>query len=156
MTVRPARADEYAQVGDLTVRAYAADNSMGNEGYAARLRDAEHRAEQAELLVAEVDGHLVGTVTFVGFGGEYADVARPGEAEFRMLAVAPEARKRSVATTLVRACIRRANELGGTPSWLAPWTTRALRGACTRNWVSSVTPNAIGSLYRASTYSAIE
>ncbi len=41
-------------------------------------------------------------------------MARPGEGEFRMLAVAPSARGRGVAEALVRTCVERSVELGYT------------------------------------------
>ncbi|TVL94052.1 GNAT family N-acetyltransferase [Streptomyces sp. SAJ15] len=47
----------------------------------------------------------------MGEGGAYANLARPGEAEFRMLAVRSAARRRGAAEALVRACLRRAREL---------------------------------------------
>ncbi|MER7953998.1 GNAT family N-acetyltransferase [Streptomyces sp. NPDC096030] len=52
------------------------------------------------------DGHL-------DFGEEWADIAGEGEAEFRMLAVAKEARGRGVGEALVRACVERARETVG-------------------------------------------
>lgn len=42
-----------------------------------------------------------------------ADIARPGEAEIRMLAVAREARGRGAGEALVRACAGRARALEG-------------------------------------------
>ena len=60
-----------------------------------------------------VDGDaIVGAVTFVRSGSDYAQLAREGEAEFRMLAVDPAAQRRGVATVLVRACLARAADLG--------------------------------------------
>jgi ribosomal protein S18 acetylase RimI-like enzyme len=45
-------------------------------------------------------------------GGKYSELARDGEAEFRMLAVDPAAQRRGVARALVEACIDRASALG--------------------------------------------
>lgn len=116
MIVRPAAPHELDDVGELTVQAYAADGYLGaDDPYAAELRAAAGRAAQAELLVA-VDGHgaLVGTVTFTLPGTPWAEISRPGEAEFRMLAVAPEARGRGVGSTLARWCVDRARDQGCT------------------------------------------
>src|SRR6476619_4304467 len=44
--------------------------------------------------------------------GVVAEVSRPGEAEFRMLAVAPGAQRRGAGEALVRACVGRARALG--------------------------------------------
>jgi GNAT superfamily N-acetyltransferase len=104
-------------VGELTVSAYAADGFVDRDsGYAKELREAAHRAERAELLVAvdRASHELLGTVTFCLAGSAYAEISRPGEAEFRMLAVPPDSRGRGVGHTLVRWCIDRAREAGCT------------------------------------------
>lgn len=111
VVVRPARDDELDEVGELTVEAYLADGFLtGDDGYTPVLRDARGRAEYADLVVAadSDDGSLLGTVTFCLSGTAFAELSRPGEAEFRMLAVAPVARGRGVGEALVRACMRRA------------------------------------------------
>jgi ribosomal protein S18 acetylase RimI-like enzyme len=51
-------------------------------------------------------------VTYAEHGTPYAEVSGPGEAEFRMLAVAGAARQRGVGETLVRACLDRARAAG--------------------------------------------
>lgn len=110
--VRAALPTEFEAVGELTATAYATDG-YADPHYLATLRDAARRAANAELLVGvDGDGQLLGTVTYVGDGGAYADLAREGEAEFRMLGVLPGARRRGVAEALVRACIQRAREQG--------------------------------------------
>ena len=107
ITIRTALPAEYAAIGELTYDAYAADGLLANDsGYADELRDAEHRASHCDLLVAVDDqGRLLGTVTFCLPGSPYAELSREGQAEFRMLAVAPEHRGRGVAARLVRECI---------------------------------------------------
>jgi ribosomal protein S18 acetylase RimI-like enzyme len=54
----------------------------------------------------------LGAVTFVLPGSPYAEMAGPGEAEFRMLAVDPAAQGRGVGRLLVGECLRRAAEVG--------------------------------------------
>lgn len=115
VTVRPAHVDELAQVGELTVTAYVADGFVAaDEGYAQHLRDAVTRAREAEVYVAVLahPGELAGTVTFCPQGSPWSELARPGEGEFRMLAVAPGARRRGVADALVSVCLERSRELG--------------------------------------------
>ncbi|GAA3285443.1 hypothetical protein GCM10020218_045300 [Dactylosporangium vinaceum] len=46
-------------------------------------------------------------MAFTLAGGEYAEVARDGEAEFRTLAVDPALQRRGVAQALVQACVER-------------------------------------------------
>jgi GNAT superfamily N-acetyltransferase len=97
------------------VAAYAADGFLeGTDDYADELRDAARRAELATLLVAvdEASGAVLGTATYVPAGTPYAEVSRPGEAEFRMLAVAERARGQGVGAALVQSCIERARAAG--------------------------------------------
>ncbi|MGH3656542.1 MAG: GNAT family N-acetyltransferase [Micromonosporaceae bacterium] len=113
VAVRPAAAGELAAVGRLTVAAYQSSGMIPEgSGYDRQLGDASARAEAAELFVALVAGALVGTVTFCEYGSRYAEVSRPGEAEFRMLAVDPEVRGAGVGEALVRAVLARAAERG--------------------------------------------
>jgi len=111
--VRPAHTDELPEIGELTVRAYAADSYVGPEDdYARQLRDTVTRAREAELYVAHVGERIVGTVTFCEQGSPWCELAQTGEAEFRMLAVDPAVRRQGVAGALVGACIERAREVG--------------------------------------------
>jgi ribosomal protein S18 acetylase RimI-like enzyme len=115
--LRRAQPEEYAAVGELTLTAYVADGFLDNDDdYAAELRAAAHRATEAELVVAvdPVQRELLGTVTFCLNGSHYAEISLPGEAEFRMLAVAPDARGRGIGNDLARWCVDRAREQGCT------------------------------------------
>jgi GNAT superfamily N-acetyltransferase len=116
ITVRRARAEEVDAAGALTERAYRAfgyfDNGVA-PGYAVQLADARPRFAAAELWVAvDGDDRLLGTVTICQPGTEFAEVAREGELEFRMLAVDPDAGRRGIAGLLVQAVLDRARELG--------------------------------------------
>ncbi len=98
---------------------YLADGLLrgGDDPYAAVLRNVAHRAAHAEVLVATdgvdgTDGTVLGAVTFAAHGSPYAELAGPGEGEFRMLAVRPEGRGRGIGEALVRACLDRARALG--------------------------------------------
>jgi ribosomal protein S18 acetylase RimI-like enzyme len=122
VVVRVARGNQVADAGALTAEAYFADRLVdATDSYADELRDAERRSREATLLVAlvppgEGDGGeverddlvVVGTVTLAPYGTSYAEIAEPGELEIRMLAVAPEARRRGIAEILVAAALREA------------------------------------------------
>lgn len=112
--IRPVRPEEYAAAGEVTVRAYDVDGHLaGDVGYDATLRDIAGRTEQAEVLVAvDAAGEVLGTVTVVHPGSTYAEISRPGELEFRMLAVAPSARGRGIGELLTTAVLDRARALG--------------------------------------------
>jgi GNAT superfamily N-acetyltransferase len=116
--VRVARPEDHAELGRITVAAYEADGYLhADDEYAEELRDTGRRAELATLLAAVDDGGagpLLGTVTFCLPGTPYAEISRPGEAEFRMLAVAPGHRGRGVGGRLVRACLDLARTEGAT------------------------------------------
>ncbi|NIJ13680.1 ribosomal protein S18 acetylase RimI-like enzyme [Saccharomonospora amisosensis] len=116
IVVRAARPQELAKLGELTLAAYRVDGFLDREegeSYAKDLRDAARRHRDGELLVA-TDGtdEPLGTVTIALPGTPYAELCREGEVEFRMLAVAANARRRGVGEALTRAVIDRAKELG--------------------------------------------
>jgi ribosomal protein S18 acetylase RimI-like enzyme len=102
LEIRPATTAELPRVGDLCVAAYAPFLVAADAGYDEVLRDAATRAAAAELLVGVDGGDVLGTVTFVPDGGPLGEIAVPGEAEFRMLAVDPAAQGRGVGLTLMR------------------------------------------------------
>ncbi|MCP2263446.1 GNAT family N-acetyltransferase [Promicromonospora thailandica] len=109
--VRDAHAGEYVAIGEIVTAAFAADGQLGTDGstpYAAVLRDVAGRAAHAQIIAALDGGVVVGGVTFVPHGGPMADLAREGEAEIRMLGVAPDAQGRGAGTALVRECLARA------------------------------------------------
>ncbi len=113
LTLRLAAPPDYPGVGALTVAAYDADGFLDHEPtYANVLRNAEDRARRAELWVATERGSLLGSVTYCPEGSAYRELARTrDQGEFRMLAVAPHARRRGVARALVERCVTRSREL---------------------------------------------
>ncbi|MFE7381278.1 GNAT family N-acetyltransferase [Streptomyces zhihengii] len=116
ITIRRIEPGEYGPLGELTAQAYLRGDLLdfGEEDpYLEVLRDVAGRAAHTEVYVAvDEGGALLGGVAFVPEPGPYADVAGPGEAEFRTLAVAEEARGRGAGEALVRVCVDRARALG--------------------------------------------
>lgn len=107
--VRPVRPEEYDPVGELVVEAYRTLGDVGDEVYEQQhLRDVAGRMASAEVLVAEVGGRVIGTVTFVDGLAALSEVDDPDAATIRMLGVATQARGRGVGEALLRACIDRA------------------------------------------------
>jgi GNAT superfamily N-acetyltransferase len=115
--VRQARSpEEVAAAGRVTVAAYAEfappDPDPDWAAYVRSLADAGTRARDGTLLVAVKDDQVVGTVTL------YLDPApgsgrwRAGDAIFRFLAVAPDARGGGVGRALFEACLARARAAG--------------------------------------------
>ncbi|MFF4209780.1 GNAT family N-acetyltransferase [Streptomyces sp. NPDC001796] len=117
LTIRQATPDEYDTLGEITAQAYLRDGLLDfgeSDAYLDELKDVAGRAATAQVLVAVADGHVLGGVTFVPTGGgPMADIAGPGEAEIRMLAVAHAARGRGAGEALVRACVDRARATDG-------------------------------------------
>lgn len=129
LLVREAEPADFDAIARLTVDAYRADGQLTTEsGYERILTDVSTRYAAGGLLVAvdESTDEVLGAVLFVLPETLYAQLAGPGEAEFRMLAVGPAAQGRGVGAALVRACLDRATTLGfrsvaiGTRSFSAP------------------------------------
>lgn len=115
--LREALPDEYEQVGALTLRAYHDGDALGPtvSPYAEELLAAARRAREAQLLVVDdpaAPGGLVATVTVCRPGSPWAEIARAGEIELRMLAVAPEHRGRGVAGEILRRLREQAHREG--------------------------------------------
>lgn len=110
MIVRRVLPDELNAVSELRETAYRADGLLDvNPSYVEILRDLGTDGH-GEVLVAEEDGRLLGTIMFEPWstGSEIARGA--DEAEVRAFAVAPQARGRGVGRALVNALVERARQ----------------------------------------------
>lgn len=112
VTVRAARADEYPLIGELREQAYVGGGVIPEgHAYIPHLRVVSP-PEGAELLVAvDADDVVLGTVMVAEHVSRAAEIAQPGEYEFRMLATSPAARGRGVGQLLINAVFERAREL---------------------------------------------
>ncbi|MBC7677467.1 MAG: GNAT family N-acetyltransferase [Pseudorhodobacter sp.] len=111
LEIRPVLLAEHAALGELTAVTYLAEG-YGDDDYAATLRDVATRVAEADVLVALLDGRLVGGVSVASRGGPFAEQAAPGEAVIRMLVTAPAARGSGAGTALVQACLGLARSAG--------------------------------------------
>jgi GNAT superfamily N-acetyltransferase len=112
VTVRPATDADLDAAGAVVLAAYQADR-LASPRYLTIVGDAHARARDALVAVAEdADGRVVGSVTFARGGSAWAEVAGPGQAEFRMLGVDPAARGRGIGTALVDWCLAQARAAG--------------------------------------------
>ena len=113
MRVRGATPGDWTQVAILTVAAYTDGGFVSvSDRYIDSLADVETRAEASTLLVVDEcrnpgapgapDGKPIAAVAVAEAGSAMAEVARPGEVEFRMLAVDPAHQGRGIARMLVR------------------------------------------------------
>ena len=112
VVVRRAVPADLAAAGEVTVAAYAEFTQGPDDHYIALLRDAARRDREAELLVAERDGEVLGTVTIALPGSPWREIAAEDEGEFRMLAVSPAARRQGIGEALTRLVMDRFRSLG--------------------------------------------
>jgi ribosomal protein S18 acetylase RimI-like enzyme len=111
--IRLAEPGEYEAIAELSDAAYSHDYKISDH-YRDNLRDVAARAAEHEVWVA-VDRHsgqLLGTVVTPRPGGHLSELGRDGELEFRLLAVAPSARRRGIGRLLVEHVIALAAERG--------------------------------------------
>lgn len=111
LEVRDAQPHEYGAVAEVVAGVYVEEGWAGPD-YEPTLRDTATRAQQTDVLVALLDGVIVGTVTLALQGGDYAEQAGADESVIRMLATTPAARGQGVARALVDECVRRSREAG--------------------------------------------
>ena len=112
--IRELRPADAPRVGQLTLASYDAYGRIDGP-YRQDLADPLRRRDGCTaLLVAELDGEVVGTVSFVLPDDEqWEGRAEPeGDAAFRVLAVDPTAEGRGVGRALVGACIDAARARG--------------------------------------------
>ncbi len=84
-----------------------------DSAYVAELGDTLTRSAGAEIWVAtDADRRVLGSVTWCPAGSTWREIAHDDEGEFRMLAVAHDARGRGVGEALVRACLAAARKAG--------------------------------------------
>lgn len=112
--MRRATPDDHEAIGQVTIAAYEEFLEGAEDGYRAHLLDARARDGEAELWVATPDDseQILGNVTICPEGSPWRELAKPGEGEFRMLAVAPAARRMGVGEALVQLVLSRFHEAG--------------------------------------------
>ncbi len=101
-TIRAAQRSDWDRIAELTVQAYVGGGFLeAGDEYVGHLADVPRRAAEAHVLVAEVNGAVAASVAVTEAGSAMAEVARAGEIEFRMLAVAPEFQGLGIARRIV-------------------------------------------------------
>lgn len=127
MRVRRATPHDHEAVGEVTVEAYRDFTLGADDPYLDHLRNAAARDLEAELWVATPDDgdEILGTVTICREGSPWRELADRDEGEFRMLAVAPSARRAGVGEALVRLVLDRFREEGATAIVMSSLTIMA-------------------------------
>lgn len=112
LVFRPATPAEYSEVRRITREAYLhAGHFDADHPYMSVLDEVEHRAENAEVWVAEAAGAVVAAVTVTFAGQPYSEIAMEKELEFRMLAVDPAVQGGGIGRAVVRRIIKHAQSL---------------------------------------------
>ncbi|MCU1515583.1 MAG: GCN5-related N-acetyltransferase [Pseudarthrobacter sp.] len=112
LVFRQATSADHTEVRRITREAYLhAGHFTADHPYMGVLEDVEHRAEHAEVWVAEASGSVVAAVTLTFAGQPYSEIAVDHELEFRMLAVDPAVQGGGVGRAVVRRVIEHAQSL---------------------------------------------
>lgn len=113
LIIREAVPTDYPDIARITVESYLAAGHFDdpNHEYMQFVQQVAARHAQTEILVAERDGVVIGSVTMSRIGSDYADIALTGELEFRMLVVDPKVQRSGAGRALVHAIIKRAREI---------------------------------------------
>ncbi|MCU1572957.1 MAG: family N-acetyltransferase [Micrococcaceae bacterium] len=115
ITVRSAVPADYADIARITAASYlgAGHFEDPDHPYMQQIALVAERAAAAPVWVAERDGRVVGSVTLAVHGDPFADIARAGELEFRMLVVDPEVQRGGIGRALVAAILDHARKTEG-------------------------------------------
>lgn len=105
--IREAVADEWDEAGRVTADAYREFVRGGDwDPYLQRIADVRGRSDRTTILVALVDGRIVGSATVELAGRvepEDDPTLAPDEAHIRMLGISPDARGRGIGRRLMEA-----------------------------------------------------
>ena len=118
LLIRPAVETDIEALRAVLARANEPFRGMVGDGlfasYLSSAMDVSGRLQEAEVLAAELDGRIVGTITYYRDAGEEGiPVTFPeGTAGIRATAVEPAARGRGIGAAMVTACVVRARESG--------------------------------------------
>jgi GNAT superfamily N-acetyltransferase len=81
-------------------------------GFRTKIANMSALAATGEIIVAEMDGRVVGAVAYIGPGAPKAAFFRAEWPIMRMLVIAPEARGRGIGRALAEECLSRAKRDG--------------------------------------------
>ena len=117
LLLREARSDDFDNVSRLIRDAYQQyENFLPPEAwkyYVEDMMDVRRRLNESQLVVAELDGQLAGTVTLYLDAAHSSQGGWPnGWAGIRLLAVHPAYRSRGIGRALMEECIRQCRDQG--------------------------------------------
>ena len=116
LSIRDARQDELDAISQVLLSAYheyaLRYTRKEWEGYSRNIADVRSRTGSGELIVADLQGRIVGAVTFYPIGSKSGDPWPQGWAGIRLLAVDADARGIGAGRALMEECVRRCRERG--------------------------------------------
>ncbi len=102
-------------IGELTVQAYVdGGHLMPDSPYVATLRDVLPRLDESLVIEHASSGEVVAVVAALPHGHQMAEATRPGEWEFRYLAVRKDHWGAGIARSLIEQVETRARDAGAT------------------------------------------
>lgn len=106
--------NDSAQVNALALLAFKQfkDSYHDWPTFRAKIGNMSALADVGEVIVAEVEGRIVGAVAYIGPGVPKAEFFRPEWPIMRMLVVAPDFRGHGIGHALAQECVRRAKRDG--------------------------------------------
>lgn len=112
--IRDFQTADTLQVNALALNAFEQfkDAYQDWPGFQSKIANMAALAESGEIIVAELDGKIVGAVAYVGPGAPKAQFFLPEWPIMRMLVVAPELRGRGIGRALAQECMGRARRDG--------------------------------------------
>ena len=118
IVVREARPEDDAAVGEILVSGYLTRYAQKmpevvlTDRRKTELRDVASKRKEALVLVAEVDGKVVGTVAVWAPKAKASEAWLPGACDLRHLAIAPSAQGKGLSKPLLDEAERRARQMG--------------------------------------------
>jgi GNAT superfamily N-acetyltransferase len=112
--IRDYSPNDSTQVNALALLAFEQfkDAYLDWPGFQAKIGNMSALADVGEIIVAEIEGRIVGTVAYVGPGATKSEFFRPEWPIMRMLVVAPDSRGLGIGRALAEECLRRAKRDG--------------------------------------------
>ena len=117
LVIRNARPEELDEAARVLVESYQQYSEVLSperwEAYRQNILDVRSRLGESDLIIAERDGPILGSVTFYPAGSRRGRGSWPPDwAGVRLVGVHPDARGQGVARALIDECIRRCREQG--------------------------------------------
>lgn len=112
--IRDFQPNDAKQVNSLALRAFEQFKGLYQDwpGFQAKIGNMSGLANVGEIIVAEVEGRIVGAVVYVGPNASKAEFFRTEWPIMRMLVVDPDFRACGIGRTLAQECIRHAKRDG--------------------------------------------